>query len=103
MFSCAPPLFRKKSHNSYRKNHKNITRVIFHNFHIKQKLKQAFDGFLESLREEYNWLYEPMHAEDLATAQAGFSSAVASANTAPTRPAAQALAQPSGIRNKKLG
>ena len=44
-----------------------------------------------------------MHAEDLATAQAGFSSAVASANTAPTRPAAQALAQPSGIRNKKLG
>ena len=44
-----------------------------------------------------------MHAEDLATASAGFSSAVTSANTAPTKPAAQALAQPSGIRNKKLG
>ena len=90
------------------KNHtihvKKVTRIllIFHNFHII-KLKQAFAGFLESLREEYNWLYEPMHAEDLATAPAGFSSAVASANTAPTRPAAQALAKPSGIRNKKLG
>ena len=44
-----------------------------------------------------------MHAEDLATAPAASSSAVVSNRASPSRVAAQALAQPSGIRNKKLG
>ena len=78
------------------------TQLLFIIFKLS-KFKQAFNGFLEALREEYGWLYESMHAEDLATAPAASSSAVVSNRASPSRVAAQALAQPSGIRNKKLG